>query len=116
DDAIRDQMTGNRITARFVDVDSAGTILTRLLDIVATGSATSLYAREVERNGRLEPTINYTRADTIIILMKTGDSTGIHEVRAFRGREPVDGIQLERASVRAARRPTEGAARPEELP
>lgn len=113
---IRDQMTGAQITARFVDVDSAGTMLTRLLDIVATGNATSLYAREVERNGRLEPTINYTRADTIIILMKTGDSTGIHEVRAFRGREPVDGVQLERASVRAARRPAEGAARPEERP
>lgn len=116
DGPIRDQMTGAQITARFVDVDSAGTMLTRLLDIVATGNATSLYAREVERNGRLEPTINYTRADTIIILMKTGDSTGIHEVRAYRGREPVDGVQLERASVRAARRPTEGAARPEERP
>jgi hypothetical protein len=116
DEAIRDQMTGGQITARFVDVDSAGTLLTRLLDIVATGSATSLYSREVERNGRLEPTINYTRADTIIILMKTGDSTGISEVRAFRGREPVDGVQLERASVRAARRPAEGAARPEEGP
>jgi hypothetical protein len=116
EDPIRDQMTGAQITARFVDVDSVGTMLTRLLDIVATGNATSLYAREVDRNGRLEPTINYTRADTIIILMKTGDSTGIHEVRAFRGREPVDGIQLERASVRAARRPTEGAARPAERP
>lgn len=110
---IRDQMTGGRITARFVDVDSAGTLLTRLLDIVATGNATSLYSREVERNERLEPTINYTRADTIIIIMKTGDSTGISEVRAYRGREPVDGVQLERASVRAARRPAEGAARPE---
>ncbi len=116
EEPIRDQMTGGRITARFVDVDSAGTVLTRLRDIVATGNATSLYAREVERDGRLEPTINYTRADTIIILMKTGDSTGIHEVRAFRGRDPVDGVQLERASVRAARRPTEGAARPEERP
>ncbi len=116
EDPIRDQMTGGRITARFVDVDSAGTLLTRLLDIVATGSATSLYAREVERNGRLEPTINYTRADTIIILMKTGDTTGIHEVRAFRGRDPVDGVQLERASIRDARRSVEGAARPEERP
>lgn len=114
---IRDQMTGNRIIARFMDVDSAGTLLTRLVDIVATGSATSLYSREVMRNGRLEPTINYTRADTIIVLMKTGDSTGVSEVRAFRGTEPVDGVQLERASLERTRRPTPpGAARPEERP
>ncbi len=114
---IRDQMTGNRITARFVDVDSAGTLLTRLVDIVATGDATSLYAREVMRDGRLEPTINYTRADTIIVLMKTGDSTGVAEVRAFRGREPVDGVQLERASMQRVRPATPpAAARPEEGP
>jgi hypothetical protein len=98
---IRNAMTGTRIAARFVDVDSAGVVLTRLVDIVATGSATALFARTVMREGTPSPTINYTRGDTIIVVMKTGDSTGVHEVRAYRGSQPVDGIQLERASLRA---------------
>lgn len=116
DAPIRDRMTGNRLTARFTDWDSAGTILTRLVDIVATGNATSLTSRDVERNGRVEPTINYTRADTIIVLMKTGDTTGVAEVRALRGRDPVDGVQLERASLAPRRPAPPAAARPGEGP
>lgn len=110
-DDIRNTMTGSRITARFIDHDSAGTVTTRLVDIVAIGSATSLFAREVERDGQLSPTINYTRADTIVVVMKTGDSTGVAEVRAF---GHVDGLQLERESLRE--RSARQAVRREEQP
>lgn len=108
---IRNTMTGHRITARFVDHDSAGTARTQVVDIVAIGSATSLFARDVERDGRVSPTINYTRADTIIVVMKTGDSTGVAEVRAFGN---VDGLQLERESLE--RRAARQAVRREEQP
>lgn len=108
---IRNTMTGHRITARFADHDSAGTVTTRLLDIVAIGNATSLFARQVERDGRQSPTINYTRADTIVVVMKVGDSTGVSEVRAF---GHVDGVQLERESLE--RSAVRGAARREEQP
>lgn len=97
DAPIQNVMTGNRITARFVDHDSAGTVLTQLADITAIGSATSLFSREVEREGRTSPSINYTRADTIVVVMRTGDSTGVLEVRAFGN---VDGMQLEQESIR----------------
>ncbi len=93
---VRNTMTGNHLTARFVDRDSAGTVQTRLVDIVAIGSATSLFSRQVIRDSQPSPTINYTRADTIIVVMKTGDSTGVAEVRAF---GHVDGLQLEKASL-----------------
>jgi lipopolysaccharide export system protein LptA len=108
---IRNTMTGAAIHAQFVDHDSAGTPVTRLAEIMATGQATSLFSRTVLREGKPSPTINYTRGDTIIVVMKTGDSTGVHEVRAYRGGAPVDGVQLERASLPA--RPAPAAERPE---
>lgn len=109
---VRNTMTGNRITARFIDHDSAGTVRTQVVDIVAIGSATSLFARDVERDGRVSPTINYTRADTIVVVMKTGDSSGVAEVRAFGN---VDGLQLERESLeRSAAR--QAVRREEPLP
>jgi hypothetical protein len=97
---IQNRITGSGITASFVDYDSSGTIVSRLSQILATGSATSLFSRDTERNGENSPTINYTRADTIIVVMLTGDSSGVSIVRAYAGGEPVDGIQLEKASLR----------------
>ena len=61
------------------------------------------------------PSITYTRADTILIYMKGGDSTGVSRVVAIRGGEPVDGVQLEQASL-GRQRPSLGAARREEQP
>lgn len=113
DQPIRDQITGDQITARFTDADSAGVRQTQLLEMIAIGHATSLNSREIERDGQPEPTINYTRADTIMVMMKTGETPGVDEVRAFRGLEPVDGIQLERARPGATTLPRlPGAARP----
>lgn len=115
---IRNTMTGSAIVATFVDHDSAGTLVSRLTRIVATGSATALFARSVIRDGAPSPTINYTRGDTIIVEMHEGDSTGVKEVRAYRGSLPVDGVQLERASLRPpgtvlpSRGTAEGEGRP----
>ncbi len=100
DGPIRNTITGQHIITNFIDHDSAGVLVNQVVDIRATGNATSLFSREVMRNGEASPTINYTRADTILVLMKTGDTVGVAEVRAFRGAQPVDGVQLERASMR----------------
>lgn len=115
DAPVRNTMTGNRLTARFVDHDSAGTVLTRLVDITAIGNATSLFSRDVQRDGRTSPSINYTRADTILVVMRIGDSTGVLEVRAF---GHVDGMQLEQESLRrrAANVPTILPGRREDVP
>lgn len=93
-------ITGGRVTVRFVDHDSSGTLLTQLSDITAIGNATSLFSRDVQREGRLSPTINYTRADTIIVVMQTGDSVKVLEMRAFGS---VDGVQLEQESMQRRR-------------
>lgn len=105
---IRNTMTGAHLVARFAQHDSAGTTITRVVDIIATGAATSLFSRTVFRNGRASPTINYTRGDTIIVTMKTGDSTGVKEVRAIAGNQQVDGVQLERESLERSIRKSRG--------
>ncbi|HQW67243.1 MAG TPA: hypothetical protein PLJ23_09385, partial [Gemmatimonadales bacterium] len=92
----RDTLWGNRIEARFAQVDSAGTRLTRVTFIEAIGSARSLMTQSVERNGVTTPTVNYSLADTITITMKAHPGNGFEEVR-MRGN--VQGLQLETASV-----------------
>lgn len=112
----RDTLWGQRIIASFRDVDSAGTTLTRLQQIEAIGSAASLFSRDVTRGGITSPSITYTTADTIVIVMRQDDTTGVSEVRARRGAEPVHGVQLEAASIRRTRPAPDGAARREERP
>lgn len=104
----RDTLWGNRIEAQFAQVDSSGTLLTRLLHIEARGSARSLMTQQVQKNGKTTPTINYSRADTIRVTMKAFPGSGFDEVR-MNGH--VDGLQLETASlgkkaVLPAKRPT----------
>lgn len=113
DDHERDTLWGERIVAEFQDIDSSGTTISRLQQITAIGTAASLFSRQVERSGTTSPSITYTRADTIVIVMRTDDTTGVLEVRARRGVQPVDGVQLERASLRrpAPPVPTGGARR-----
>ena len=96
----RDTLWGDRIVAAFVQVDSAGVEKTRIRQIEAVGTARSLFSRNVTKNGKTSPSVNYTRADTILILMKGGDSTGVSIVRAHGA---VDGIQLETASLRKSK-------------
>lgn len=92
----RDTLWGNRIEAQFTQVDSSGTLLTRLLHIEARGSARSLMTQQVQKNGKTTPTINYSRADTIRVTMKLFPGSGFDEVR-MNGH--VDGLQLETASL-----------------
>jgi hypothetical protein len=104
----RDTLWGSRIDAQFGQVDSSGTILTRLLHVEARGTARSLMTQQVQKNGKTTPTINYSRADTIRVTMKPFPESGFDEVR-MNGH--VDGIQLETASlskkaVLPAKRPT----------
>jgi hypothetical protein len=109
----RDTLWGERIIASFVQVDSAGTEHTKLQQIEAVGSARSLFSRIVAKNGTTTPSINYTRADTIVVVMKGGDSTGVSIVRAHGS---VDGMQLETASIRKARPDSAAAASKEKRP
>ena len=96
-DTTRNWLAGNRLRARFDQVDSSGTSVTRLRELEAFGQAASYFARTVVKNGKVTPSINYTRADTIYIVMKGGDSTGVAVVRAH---GHVNGVQLETASLR----------------
>lgn len=100
----RNTMWGDRVVAEFAQVDSAGVQVTRVQRIEARGKgadrARALYTRQVTaRDGTSNPTTNYSRADLITVTMKR-DSTGIDDVR-MKGN--VDGVQLERASLRARR-------------
>ncbi|MGH7594626.1 MAG: hypothetical protein ACRELE_12360, partial [Gemmatimonadales bacterium] len=61
--------------------------------------AASYFARMVAKNGKVTPSINYTTADTIYVIMKTGDSSGVAAVHAH---GHVNGVQLETASLRQA--------------
>ncbi|MEP6589711.1 MAG: hypothetical protein ABJC19_00880 [Gemmatimonadota bacterium] len=109
----RDTLWGDRIVAEFAQVDSAGNTLTRLRQVEAIGSARSLFSRNVTKNGRTTPSVNYTRADTIVVVMKSGDSTGVEIVRA---RGSIDGVQLERASLQQMKRDSTKAALPGKRP
>jgi hypothetical protein len=75
----------------------------------AFGRAASYFSRMVVKNGKVTPSINYTTADTIFIVMKTGDSTGVAAVSAH---GHVNGVQLETASLKKQRSDTTRAAVP----
>lgn len=96
-DTTRNYLSGIRVLAHFDQADSAGTVITRLKGLESFGRAASYFARTVVKNGKTTPSINYTLADTIFVLMKTGDSTGVSSVRAY---GHVYGAQLETASLR----------------
>lgn len=76
----RDTLWGNRLVALFEDHDSAGTLLSRISLIRAFGDARSWYAYNAGANGQNCPTLSYSKADTIVVQMKTGDSTGVADV------------------------------------
>jgi hypothetical protein len=96
-DTTRNWLAGRRLVAHFNQIDSAGTTVTRLQGLNSFGQAASYFARTVVKNGKVTPSINYTTADTILVMMKTGDSTGVSAVRAY---GHVSGVQLETASLR----------------
>jgi hypothetical protein len=100
-DSTRNTLWGDRIVAHFEQIDSSATQVTRLRTLQSFGKqslqARSLSARtEIAKDGKRSPSVNYTRADTIFVMMKSGDSLGVTSVQAFGN---VTGIQLEMASV-----------------
>lgn len=117
-DSTRNTLWGDRIIARFDQVDSAGTLATRLRGLQAFGKqpnqARSLFARtEVARDGRRSPSINYTFADTILVRMNSGDSTGVASVQAY---GHVSGLQLETASLLKPKADSAKVALPKDRP
>jgi hypothetical protein len=53
--------------------------------------------------------VNYTLADTIFVMMKSGDSVGVNSVEAF---GHVTGVQLETASMLKSKADTTKATPP----
>lgn len=106
-DTTHNTLWGDRVVARFVQVDSATQQVTRLTHLEATGDARSLFSRMVMRDGKASPSINYTRADTILVLMHPGDTLTVASVQAY---GHVDGVQLETATKRKAASDTSHAA------
>lgn len=92
----RDTLWGDRILALFDDSDSAGTLITRVTRVQATGNAKSWYAYNAGQKGANCPTLAYFLADTILVRMKSGDSTGVADVRYHRN---VSGYLAEKAST-----------------
>ncbi len=99
-DSTRNTLWGDRMVARFAQIDSAGVMVTRLRGLQSIGDAKSLFSRTVVKNGKTSPSINYTRADTILVKMNGGDSAGVASVQAY---GHVDGVQLETASLKKSR-------------
>jgi hypothetical protein len=112
-DTMHNTLWGDRVVAHFVQADSAGHPVTRISHLEATGEARSLFSRMVMRQGKLSPSINYTRADTILVLMHPGDTLTVASVQAY---GHVDGVQLETATKRKPGSDTTAAVRPATKP
>ncbi len=102
----RDWIAGEKVIATFVERDSAGTKKTSIKQLEAEQRARSFYQMAANR-GEAHGSINYTRADRIIVIMKlTTDSTNVDRVESFGS---VDGVHLQPA----VRRDTTSRATPE---
>ncbi|MBM4188194.1 MAG: hypothetical protein FJ206_12900 [Gemmatimonadetes bacterium] len=108
----RDWISGEKVVATFVERDSAGVTKTAIQRLEAEVKAVSFYQMAAEAN-QPAGSINYTRADRIIVTMKlTADTTTVDRVEAFGS---VDGVHLQpptprRDTLRVAR-PDTAAAR-----
>jgi hypothetical protein len=105
----RDWIAGEKVVASFTPRDSAGVRKTSIKRLEAEERARSFYQMPPQR-GETVGSINYTRADRIIVSMKlTADSTTVERVESFGS---VDGVHLQPAGRRdstAARRDTTAA-------
>jgi hypothetical protein len=87
---ICDWLVGDTVIARFAERDSAGTTRTVLSQVDASTKARAHYRTESEEDGSRG--VTYSRANRIIILMKTGETQGVDRVEL---QGAVDGIQLD---------------------
>ncbi|MGQ0703786.1 MAG: hypothetical protein ACT4PM_11700 [Gemmatimonadales bacterium] len=102
----RDYIAGDSISAEFVarDTVAPGQRRSALRRLEARHQAASFYRVTVQNAPGGRPSINYSRADRIVLFMQPGDSVKVERVE-MSGK--VDGIQLEPTVARpdTARRP-----------
>ena len=105
----RDWIAGDKVVATFTARDSAGVKKTSIKRLEAEQKARSYYQMPPQR-GETLGSINYTRADRIVVSMKlTSDSTSVERVESFGS---VDGVHLQpaiRHDSAATRRDTTAA-------
>jgi hypothetical protein len=113
----RDWVAGGRVEVSFVDRDSAGVARATVREVLAERQARTFYRMAPEQRGALA-SVNYTRADRILITMRVDtDSTAVERVLATGN---VDGAHLQpappgtRPDTAAARRPPPAAPPPGE--
>ena len=93
----RDWVAGDTVIIRFVEQDSAGSTKTKVHQLEAMDGAKSFY-RAIDKNKpadstkKAQPSLNYARADRIVVLMATTGDGGMERVDLY---GHVDGIQLE---------------------
>jgi hypothetical protein len=93
----RDWIAGEIVTVSFSERDSAGVRKNAIRELEAEQEARSFYEMPPER-GQTKASINYTRANRIVVTMKvTSDSNTVQQVDAFGA---VDGIHLQPALPR----------------
>ena len=102
-------MAGDTVIVRFVEADSAGTKKTKVQQLEAMDSARSFY-RAVDKgkaadSTRKPPSLNYARADRIVVRMATSGDGGMERVDLF---GHVDGIQLEPGKATPAAKAARG--------
>lgn len=92
----RDWVAGDTVVIRFVEADSAGKKTTKVRQLEAMDSARSFY--RASSKGKADstrpkpPSLNYARADRIVVSMLTTGDGGMDRVDLY---GHVDGIQLE---------------------
>jgi len=86
----RDWLAGDKVTAEFTQTTSGGKKKSALSRLEARESAKSFY--RISNAPGSPPTLNYSRADRIILTMQPGDSLKVERVDMI-GR--VDGIQAQ---------------------
>ena len=90
----RDWIAGDMVVVSFIDIDSAGTRKSTVNQLEAERQAGAFYQLAPEP-GQAAGSINYTRADRILVTMRvTPDSTSVDRVDAYGN---VDGIHLQPA-------------------
>ena len=106
----RDWVAGDTVIVSFVEADSAGAKKTRVRQLEAMDSARSFY-RAVDKgkaadSSRKQPSLNYARADRIVVRMAANGDGGMERVDLF---GHVDGIQLEPAKAKPVAMPSAAA-------
>ncbi len=101
----RDWVAGDTVVVSFVETDSAGKKVTKVRQLEAMDSARSFYraiekGKDADSEKKGPPSLNYARADRIVVQMASDGAGGMERVDLFGN---VDGIQLEPKNPGAAK-------------